>query len=159
MGGPLRLALALLLACSVGAVAAPGAADLQATAHKGDPWAQLNLGAAYDHGLLGLAPDPTLAVRWYRAAAAQGLVEAQFNLAHCLATGHGVAPDPVAARHWMARAATQGLADAQFLYGVMLVEGLGGDADPEAGRGWLARAAAQRHDDAAAYLQRLPARP
>ena len=57
-------------------------ADRHEAADGGDPWAQLNLGAAYDHGLAGLASDPERAVHWYRRAA-----EAQFNLAHCLATG------------------------------------------------------------------------
>ena len=50
-------------------------------AASGDPWAQLNLGAAYDHGLAGITRDPALAVLWYRRAAEAGLAEAQFNLA------------------------------------------------------------------------------
>jgi TPR repeat protein len=153
------LLLSWLLVRAAAVVAAPAADQLQAAAAAGDPWAQLNLGAAYDHGLLGLPADAARAAAWYRQAAQHGLAEAQFNLAHCLATGHGVAADPATARHWMALAAAQGLADAQFLYGVMLVEGMGGDPDPSAGRSWLRRAAAQQHADAVDYLRRLAARP
>ena len=131
--------------------------DLRAAATAGDPWAQLNLGAAYDHGLNGLEPDPIEAVRWYRRAAEAGIAEARFNLAHCLATGHGVARDDAEAAVWMARAARQGLADAQFLLGVMLLEGVGLTADPVQARSWLGRAAGQGQQDARALLQQIDA--
>ena len=130
-----------------------GISRLQKEALAGDPWAQLNLGAAYDHGLSGVQANPARAVRWYRAAAEQGLDKAQFNLAHCLATGHGVVQDYAEARVWMRRAAQQGLADAQFLLGVMLSEGLGGGADAEEGRTWLQQAAQGGNPDAAEYLK------
>ena len=135
--------------------AAPALQQLQLQARKGDPWAQLNLGAAYDHGLSGLAADPAAAVRWYRQAAEQGLDKAQFNLAHCLATGHGVAQDYAEARVWMRRAAQQGMADAQFLMGVMLLQGLGGQKSLDEGRAWLQRAAMGGNADAADYLKNL----
>ena len=126
---------------------------LREQAAAGDPWAQLNLGAAYDNGLQGLPADAVQAVRWYRAAAEQGLAEAQFNLAHCLATGHGTARDYVTARTWMRRAALQGVADAQFLLGVMLDQGMGGDKDADIARDWLQQAAGQGHAQAIAYLR------
>src|SRR5574340_925406 len=62
---------------------------LRAEAERGDPWAQLNLGAAYDNGI-GISPDPAQAIVWYRRAAEQGLAQAQFNLGHSHATGNGV---------------------------------------------------------------------
>jgi TPR repeat protein len=136
-------------------VSAPSIAQLQAQAHDGDPWAQLNLGAAYDHGLSGLAADPVQAVYWYRQAAEQGLDKAQFNLAHCLATGHGTPQDYAAARLWMRRAAQQGMADAQFLMGVMLLEGLGGSSVADEGRAWVQRAAMGGNADAVDYLKNL----
>jgi len=141
------------------ATADPGIVQLREQARAGDAWAQLNLGAAHDHGLSGASPDAQAAVRWYRRAAQQGLAEAQFNLAHCLATGHGVLQDYAEARLWMRRAAEQGMPDAQFLLGVMLAEGLGGGADPGQARDWLQRAAAGGNADASDYLRANPHRP
>ncbi len=133
----------------------PGAAQLLERAEAGDPWAQLNLGAAFDNGLAGLPLDPVRAVTWYRRAAAAGLAEAQFNLAHCLVTGNGTARNDAEALTWMLRAAEQGLASAQFLAGVMLVEGIGSAPDRERALPWLQRAAANGNTDAAALLRRL----
>ncbi len=125
---------------------------LRQRAVQGDAWAQLNLGAAYDNGLSGVAPDAVLAVRWYRNSAEQGLAQAQFNLAHCLATGHGVKQDLSEARRWMRRAAQQQEADAQFLLGVMLVEGMGGGIQLSEGYRWIQRAADAEQKDAQDYL-------
>ncbi len=141
----------------VGALAAgmPTAEELRSAAKAGDPWAQLNLGAAYDHGLAGIPRDPRQAMTWYRRAAEQGLAKAQFNLAHCLVTGCDGHTDSAEARHWMGRAAAQDMADAQFLYGVMLAEGLGGAVDRTEARYWLQRAASVGQADAAEYLARF----
>ena len=151
--------VALLLSAWVMAGAqAQVSADIVALERKavaGDPWAQLNLGAAYDNGLGGLVLDPVLAVQWYRRAAEAGLPEAQFNLAHCLATGSGVARDDAASLHWMLRAAEQGLASAQFLAGVMFAEGVGTEVDRRQAIIWLEKAAANGHLDALPLLQRL----
>lgn len=153
------LLLALVLFDSAAAVAeTPEYADtagLQSQAQVGDPWAQLNLGAAYDHGLSGFPQDPAKAVLWYRRAAEAGVAEAQFNLAHCLATGHGIARDDAEALRWMDAAARQGLRDARFLLGVMLANGMGGPADTAAAIDWLGKAAAQGHAEAAGLRQRL----
>lgn len=135
-----------------------GHADLRTRAAGGDPWAQLNLGAAYDHGLAGHPVDPAQAVAWYRRAAMAGVAEAQFNLAHCLATGSGVARDDTEARDWMLRAAGQGLPDARFLAGVMLIDGIGGPTDATRGLGLLRGAAADGHAEARRLLERLAAR-
>ena len=149
-----RRAFLLVLVLVCGAAVGEGTLppDLVERAAAGDPWAQLNLGAAYDHGLGGLPRDPARAVTWYRRAAHGGIAEARFNLAHCLATGDGVTRDEAAARHWMLLAAGQGLVDAQFLAGVMLLDGIGGEVDRERGRHWLRRAAAGGSADAAALL-------
>jgi TPR repeat protein len=129
-------------------------ASLVARAESGDPWAQLNLGAAYDHGVGGFPLDPVRAVAWYRVAAEAGLAEAQFNLAHCLATGNGVARADGEALTWMLRAAEQGLASAQYLAGVMYLEGVGTSPDRKLAREWLQRAADAGNLDAAVLLQR-----
>lgn len=129
--------------------------QLLARAQAGDPWAQLNLGAAFDRGTGGLPLDPVRAVAWYRRAAEAGLAEAQFNLAHSLATGSGVPRDDAAGLRWMQRAAAQDLPSAQYLVGVMHAEGLGTAPDAAEAILWLQRAADNGNDDAARLLSRL----
>lgn len=148
------LLVGLLLCQQVGA-REPAFAELQRAAEAGDAWAQLNLGAAYDHGLAGVPRDPSLALQWYRKAAEQGLAKAQFNLAHCLVVGCDGTVDARQARIWMRRAAEQDMADAQFLLGVMLAEGLGGDADRVQARHWLEKAAVRGQADASEYLSKI----
>jgi hypothetical protein len=131
------------------------ARQLVAQAEAGDPWAQLNLGAAFDHGMGGFPLDPVRAVTWYRRAAETGLAQAQFNLAHCLATGNGVTRNDAEALEWMLRAAEQDLASAQYLAGVMLAEGMGASADRERAMTWLQRAADNGNLDAAAMHKSL----
>ena len=152
------LVLLLSSLCASGLVADTppvSAADLIARAQAGSAWDQLNLGAAYDHGRAGFPLDPVRAVAWYRRAAEAGLAEAQFNLAHCLATGNGTPRDDAEALAWMLKAAEQDLASAQYLVGVMLLEGIGGDADRGRAVRWLERAALNGNSDAASLLERL----
>lgn len=161
--GMLSAGLGLMPAVAVGEPASevPRATpvDLLVRAESGDRWAQLNLGAALDHGLAGFAQDPARAVFWYRRAAEAGLAKAQFNLAHCLATGSGTARDDGEAFSWMMRAAEQGLSSAQFLVGVMLVEGVGTHPDLIGARIWLQRASEAGNSDAAGLLGRLKELP
>jgi TPR repeat protein len=131
-----------------------GSDQLIQRAEAGDPWAQLNLGAAYDNGMGGFPLDPVRAVKWYRIAAEAGLAEAQFNLAHCLATGNGTRRSDSEALTWMLRAAEQGLASAQYLAGVMYLEGLGTPVDRDHSYDWLRRASAAGNLDAGVLLQR-----
>ncbi len=144
-----KLLTLLVLLYAVGAAAQPSLDELRAGADAGDAWDQLNLGAAYDHGM-GVARDVERALRWYRRSAAQGLVEAQFSLAHLLVSSGG---DPAEAARWMRAAAEQGYADAQYLYGVMLAEGMGLAVDEARARRWWSRAAAQGHAEAAKLLK------
>lgn len=138
-------------------VAAPlSAADvdinaLQKKAEQGDAMSQLNLGAAYDHGI-GVKRDVDKAVEWYKKAADQGLAEAQFNLAHIL-----VAEDisAVGAAEYMLKAAKQGMPDAQYLMGVTFAEGIGVEPDEEQAKLWLNRAIAQGQKDAAKFLKKM----
>ncbi len=138
------LTLILLLALGT-ALAAPADIDnLRAGAEAGDAWDQLNLGAAYDHGM-GVEADRQQALHWYRRSAAQGVVEAQFSLAHLLVNSAG---DLGEAARWMRAAAEQGYTDAQYLYGVMLAEGMGEGRDHQSACLWWQRAADQGHVDA-----------
>ncbi len=133
--------------------AADELAALQSQAARGDPWAQLNLGAAYDNGL-GVAADAAQALHWYRRAAEQGLAQAQFNLGHSYATGHGVAQDYAEAVRWLTLAARQGMAEAQHLLAVCYLEGLGVKVDHAAAQRWLRLSAAQLYQPALDYAQR-----
>lgn len=134
-------------------------ANLLERARAGDPAAQLNAGAAFDHGLAGAGQDLDQAMGWYRLAAAAGLAEAQFNAAHLLVT-RGIAPSrPGEARHWMRRAASQGMVDAMWLLGVMLADGVHGARDPSEAEVWLRRAAQAGHSEAAARLAKLALEP
>ena len=61
---------------------------------------------------LGVAQDYAEAVKWYRLAAEQGLVEAQSNLGRMYYYGLGVAQDFVTAHMWANIAAASGGANA-----------------------------------------------
>ena len=72
---------------------------------QGDDRAQYNLGVMYDNGK-GVLKDSAEAVKWYRKAAGQRHVNAQFNLG--LIYGNSVLKDPVLAHMWWNIAASNG---------------------------------------------------
>lgn len=74
---------------------------------RGDVRAEERLAALYDQGR-GMAPDPVVAARLYRAAARRGSGAAQLNLAQMYLDGRGVPPDPVEAYAWADAAAANG---------------------------------------------------
>lgn len=155
MGNHRWMRTLLLLALLLGGAAVWAGNDLaslRADAERGDPWAQLNLGAAYDNGL-SVAPDPAQAIHWYRRAAEQGLAQAQFNLGHSHAMGDGVAQNYPEAVHWLTLAARQGMAEAQHLLGVCYLEGLGVKAHRGEARRWLKQAVAQHYQPAIDYVR------
>lgn len=122
---------------------------LRAQAEAGDAYAQLNLGAAYDHAT-GEKRDIDQALHWYQKAAEQGLAEAQFNLAHLLVEEE---ISTVAAAEWMEKAAKQGMADAQYLLGVIYAEGIGKPISDSNAKLWLQRAIEQGQTDAAQFMK------
>ena len=65
----------------------------------------------------GVPEDHVEAARWYRMAAEQGDVQAQFNLAEMYSTGEGVPEDDAEAARWYRMAAEQGEIHAQFNLG------------------------------------------
>jgi len=142
-----------VLFCVAPLWAADELATLRADAERGDPWSQLNLGAAFDNGI-GVAADPAQAILWYRRAAEQGLAQAQFNLGHSYAMGNGIAQDYAEAVRWLTLAARQGMAEAQHLVGVSYMEGLGVKVNRNEARRWLRQAAAQHYQPAIDYAQR-----
>jgi TPR repeat protein len=56
----------------------------------------------------GVERNPAEAARWWRAAADQGLPQAQFNLGMLYETGQGVTVDYLEAAKWYEQAAAQG---------------------------------------------------
>src|SRR5581483_12330182 len=71
---------------------------IEPAARRGEAWAQLRMGNAYDTGQ-SVEKDPAIAVEWYRRAAAQERTEkdaaliAQHQLARHYLRGDGVAQD------------------------------------------------------------------
>ncbi len=73
----------------------------------------------------GVAQESDDAAASFRAAAEQGVAEAQFNLGSAYFRGEGVPQDYAEAAQWYRAAAEQGHAKAQYSIGVMYGEGLG----------------------------------
>lgn len=73
-------------------------------ANQGDKVAQTYVGEIYERGL-GVKPDYTRAVEWYRKAAEQGSTRAQNNLGFLYEKGLGVPKDPNTALTWYRQAA------------------------------------------------------
>ena len=90
---------------------------------------------------LGLPTDLVEAARWYRAAAEQGVAEAQFSLGFMYEAGSGVPKDADLAALWYRRAADQGNADAQHNLGLLYAHGRGVPKDRAEASRWLERAA------------------
>ena len=85
----------------------------------------------------------TEAAKLFKAAADQGLADAQFKLATCYDTGLGVPQDLAEAVKWYKPAAEQGLADAQFNLGFCYFNGHGVPQDYAEAAKWLKLAAQQ----------------
>ena len=69
--------------------------------------------------------DDKEAVKWYRKAAEQGFVYAQFNLGMMYRKGEGVLEDDKEAVKWYRKAAEQGFATAQRQLGILYALGQG----------------------------------
>lgn len=89
------------------------------------------------------------ALSWYRKAADQGNVRAQYNLGVMYDHGDGVEQDYAEAVNWFRKAADQGHARAQFNLGNMYSDGTGVDQDDAEAVRWYRKAA----DQGLAYAQ------
>lgn len=106
--------------------------------------------AAYNHGFSyfqgrGVQQDYAEAAKWFREAADQGHVEAEFSLGVIYNLGLGALQDDAEAFKWFRRAAEQGYAPAQFNVAIMYSKGRGVPKDFAEGAKWLRRAAEQGH--------------
>ncbi len=99
--------------------------------------------------------DPAKAIGWYQQAAAQGNVNAMYNLAVLLSQSAGGAEDQAKALQWFRAAADYGVRDSQYNLGVIYARGLGTPQDLVEAYKWFATAAAQGDGDAATRRDQL----
>lgn len=118
-----------------------------------NPAAQSYLGFLHLSGEEDTPQDKAEAAKWFRLAAEQGQVEAQFNLALLLAGGDGVPADPRQAAHWCRRAAEQGFPPAQDHLGLMYFEGHGVPRDRTEALVWFRVAALSGLPEAEAHVR------
>lgn len=131
-------------------------AQLQKDADAGNAEAQFSLGWIYVHGegytgvtfMRDVPKDIPKALDWYQKAAAQGHVNAQYNLGMLYRLGLGVKEDQANAFVWLQKAAAQGSDVAQYNLGVMYAEGAGVTQNLPRACAWLALAAAQGNEKA-----------
>lgn len=121
--------------------------QLRERAEAGDPEAQTVLGVLYTTGATnyGIAQDFTEGIRWYRLAADQGEVTAQYNLGLSYQEGTGVEQNLATAFDWFERAADQGDPKAQYETGLAYFTGEGTKQNYKRARKWYERAAKQGH--------------
>ena len=99
--------------------------------------------------------DFTKAIRWFREAALQGHVEAQYQLAEMYFEGQGVNKDLNTAAHWYNKAAEQGHMEAQYQLAEMYFEGQGVNKDLKEAAHWYSKAAEQGHMEAQYQLAEM----
>ena len=109
---------------------APAIDLLTRAANLDFPRAQQSLASLYERGVHG-APQPNLAIQWYRLAARQGLPEAQYSLARLSAADTGNRASLEQALAWYHQASAAGLAQADNNLAHMYEQGLGVARDPE----------------------------
>ena len=95
------------------------------------------------------------ALRWYRVAAEQGYVAAQYNLANLYRRGDGAPQDEAQAVHWYRLAAEGGFAKAQNNLGWAHDHGRGAASDDAMAARWYRLAAEQGLPHAQMNLARL----
>lgn len=125
-----------------GAGAADRISKWEASAQKGETWAQFNLGLAYHLGL-ETKRNELEAVKWYRAAASANYAPAQANLGYCFDTGFGLSIDHAEAVKWYQLAAIQGNPFAQYNLAKKYQTGPGIALDHKAALKWFKAAAQQ----------------
>lgn len=116
--------------------------DKQLTLAKvGDVDAQYAVGFAYETGRAG-AVDEVQAAKWYRQAALQGQVEAQYRLARLVTKGaKGLKKDPATGLKLFADAANKGYAPAMNALGLIYQTGQDTPADAAKAAEWYRKAA------------------
>jgi TPR repeat protein len=112
---------------------------LTASANRGDPRAQHDLGLMYVKGD-GIDRDPKLGAQWLEQSATAGMPKAQYHLGLLYQKGLGVSADMKAAYKWYHKAALQGHVRAQYNLGTLFAEGQGTKRDYAEAARWFYRA-------------------
>jgi uncharacterized protein YgiM (DUF1202 family) len=110
------------------------------TAFEGDPQAQYKVGVLQTNSQFH-EPDFEQALYWYRQAARQGHILAQYNLGHQYLLGVGVKKNEASAMKWWLEAAKQDHSLAQFNIGRAYYLGIGLEQDHKKSKYWFSRAA------------------
>ena len=139
--------LALVLAgCATAPQPTPIERAIAASAHQGNPVAELNLGVrilARAH----TARDRTTAVMWIRRAADANLAIAQDRLGSLYLNGIEVPQDTATAIEWLQRAAKRGAPAAQLKLGQLYAVGAVLPVDEAKAYYWYSVAAKPMHSD------------
>lgn len=123
-------------------------------AYEGDRDAQFKVGVLFTNEQFD-RPDFEQAVYWYRQAARQSHVLAQYNLGHQYLSGVGIDKDDIKAMEWWLKAAQQGHALAQFNIGRAYYLGIGVNEDHTQSRDWFERAARNGEPKSIEILEQL----
>ncbi|KAI9668807.1 MAG: hypothetical protein M1831_000876 [Alyxoria varia] len=125
------------------------------SASLGHAEANLRMGEAYEHGLLGCPKDPSLSIHYYTAAAHVGLPPAMMGL--CAWYMVGAEPvlqkDEIEAYQWARKAADTGMPKGEYAIGYFTEMGIGCRRDPLEANMWYARASEQGEERAAGRLK------
>ncbi|KAG0229820.1 hypothetical protein BGW42_001346 [Actinomortierella wolfii] len=119
--------------------------ELLGRAEQGNTEAQVEVASKFKEGVAGVVKSDYLASVWYRRAAEQGHIDAQYQLGEYLHLGKGVVRCYTEAASWYLKAASQGHAEAQIALGWAYQYGLGVDKDEIESDYWYYRAALQGH--------------
>ena len=121
-----------------------GACLLAAMAFTVEAHAQAKENANFEAGIAAYqANDLPLAYKTFLAAAKEGHVDSQFNVALMYEQGIGVGKDEKEAVVWYGKAASQGSAAAQFNLGVLYENGRGTEIDFVKANEWYRKASEQ----------------
>lgn len=123
-------------------------------AYEGDADAQFKVAILFTNTQIG-KPDYEQAVYWYKQAARQGHILAQYNLGHQYLTGVGVIRNEATAMQWWRKAAEQDHALAQFNMGRAYYLGIGVKQDPDQAKYWFQRAAQNQEPKSIEILDQL----
>lgn len=123
-------------------------------AYEGDRDAQFKVGVLFTNEQFD-RPDYEQAVYWYKQAARQGHVLAQYNLGHQYLSGVGITKSDTKAMQWWLKAAKQGHALAQFNIGRAYYLGIGLSENQKQSRDWFERAARNGEPKSIEILEQL----
>ena len=107
----------------------------------------------------GVVKDNVEAAKWYRKAAEQGHIEAQYRLGMMYGDGRGVTQDYTEAVKWFLKAAEQGNAEAQFNLAEAYYHGDGIDKDDDKAHLWFCKSWRQGVAKAEEFIKLLESNP